>query len=256
MNSGSGYFGLVFSVLLLLTTGAQAGTPYAPVLDSGKASGNKYLQTKLIRAEKNLPKSSEVPVSPYQGSSIFSIADISSVSESQYQMNGIVFLSTPDSQEQVLNFYQDELDGWKHQRLKNGDEVMLEKGDQLFWGGNKFLEASRVVILDISGATPASTSNVDILKLKESFPEMATVIKVYYEKSVEDLLAVDTEKLVAGCVAHEVESKGKLMGANTEDQAAVQYLQNMAKNSCAKVEKACAKDTNGRRCQRYARLYP
>jgi len=68
-------------------------------------------------------------------------------------------------------------------------------------------------------------------------------------------MSVDTEIVVAGCIAHEVESKGKLMGANMEDQAAKEYLQNMARSSCAKVGKACKKDTNGRQCQRYARLY-
>ena len=56
----------------------------------------------------------------------------------------------------------------------------------------------------------------------------------------EHRVVIDT--VVAGCIAHEVESKGKLMGANAEDQAAREYLQNMARSSCAKVGKSCNKE--------------
>lgn len=72
---------------------------------------------------------------------------------------------------------------------------------------------------------------------------------------MEDLIAVDTEKLPAACIAHEVESRAKLMGAGAENQAAQDFLKSTSKNSCTRVEKACAKDINGRRCQRYARSY-
>lgn len=247
--------GATAALFVFLVSNAKAGTPYAPLLDGSKAAGNAYLQAKLKAAEKSLPDAGSVPVAPYESAAVFAISDIASVSETRYQSNSIVFLATTDPADKVVGFYQGELAGWKNQQLKNGAVVMWEKGDQKFWGGQKLLEATRVEILDLTKVTAENTGNPDILKLMESFPEMGAVIKVYYEKSQEDLMAVDKNAVIAACIAHEVESKGKMMGVNAEDQAAAEYLKTVARNSCAKVDKACSKDTNGRRCQRYARLY-
>src|SRR5690606_6722778 len=113
--------------------------------------------------------------------------------------------------------------------------VFLKTGKQFFWGGSQRLEGPRVEVVDLT--TGAQTMDVPIAMLQKSFPDMKTVIKVYYEKSSTPLVGVDVAKLVASCVANEIESKSKIYGGDSTAPDAQKFLKNTAENTCKKVEK-------------------
>ncbi len=156
-------------------------------------------------------------------------------------------MASTASLEEIKGYYIKELSGW-HTKDFKGRVVFLKTGEQYFWGGNNVLEGPRVEILDLqSGALGGSP---EVLKVKQTFPEMKSIVKVFYEKSSSPLLAVDIDKVVESCIASEIASKKKLMKGGSE-----QYLRTVSENSCKKVRSACEKGAESRFCQKYARKY-
>lgn len=247
MNTAAALAGLV--ALIVSSASPSFAEPYAPLLDaSGK--GNSYLEHKIRSAK--VPPKAEVPVPAYKPASIFAVSKISSSGEGKFQDNRIVHLSSTDSEDDVVAFYKKSLSGWKF-RAQKRNKVFLKEGEQYFWGGNKVLKAPRVEVVDL--ANPGSLSSVDTMKLKQSFPEMKTLIKVFYEKSSEAQLAVDVNKVMSRCIDYEVRSKSKLMGRASDKPESQNYLRKMAQSSCQRVKKACDRGSNDRFCQKYARKY-
>lgn len=232
-------FGLFFSI--------ASAEDYAPVIDTNKVQKTYFRDIGSMK----VPQKSEVPVESYHPASLFYISKISSTGDSQFQENNIVYLATGDSNTQVIDFYARKLPGWSRKTIKQ-KEIFLKTGTQFFWGGSKRLDGPRVEIIDLTAND--DTIDIAIMSLKKTFPEFKTAIKIYYETSSTPLLDVDVQKLLASCIAKETEAKAKIYGGTLNNEAR-NFLSNMAKGSCEKVEKACKKNKEDRQCQRYARMY-
>lgn len=221
---------------------------YAPLLDTTGVK-NSYFRN---HASLDVPDKAEVPVVAYPAASLLYVSNISSTGNSQFQENRIVYLTTKDSSSTVLDFYKKKLPDWNRRTVKN-KEIFLKTGKQFFWSGSKRLDGPRVEVIDLTAGS--QTLDIPINMLQKSFPEMKTVIKVYYEHSSSPLVAVDIKKLVASCVEKEIESKSKLFGGDPSSTEAQQFLRKNAENTCKKVETVCQKSTDERVCQKFARSY-
>jgi hypothetical protein len=226
---------------------AAVAKPYAPLLDVSKVK-DTYLKMKVRGAK--VPPAEEVPVAAYSPASIFSVTQVASSGDGEFQENRIVSMAIKESPETVQSFYKSKLSGWTEKSFK-GRYVFVKTGKQFFWGGNARLAGPRVEILNLAQST---TGSPEIMKLKQNFPEYKTVLKVFYEKSSVGQVKVDVDSLVSRCIASQIESKKKLMGGKS-NSAGEEYLQKMAEASCRRVRVYCEKDTADRNCQKYAQKY-
>ena len=253
------FFGIRYFCVFMFVFGGSvvnADGVYAPLLDKNKASKEAYLANSLRTAGERMPKSNEVPVPAYKGASIIAVTQIPSVSESQYQLNRVIEMVTTDTKEKVSKFYTGKLSAWTHKTHKNGNEVLLKKGNQLFWGGNKFLQAPRVEVRDLSNAKKVAGVGVAATFAKKAIPELRTLVKIYSEYEVSDLLAIDSKKVVAACIEGQLEMFKKKMDSKAKTKDMDAWLTKNAKSRCSRVEKVCSKKPKGRFCQSYARKYP
>jgi hypothetical protein len=239
--------GLLCLALLISFPNAQAA-PFAPV--ASQPNDPKRALRSINLAEKIVPDASLVPAPAYSGASIFSIVEIPSTSKTEYQEILVISLATTDSIDAVMSFYKGPLSSWNQSTPSTGNGLFLEGGNQKWWGGNNALEGSRVEVVNISTPQKAMKAGTTGMNISDSFPSMKTFIKVTYEKNSSPLIAVDIEQVVANCISHEIVALG---GGNSKEN---QYLSKMAKTNCDKrVAKRCNKDTKGRFCQKYARMY-
>lgn len=236
--------GIICNVFFL-TSLCQA-EPYAPLLDVSTTS-DSYVKNKVKRAK--VPPKNEVPVAAYNPASIFSVTEIDSSGNGKFQENRIILLATTDPEKSVLDFYKKDLSQWNYKVLKN-TKIFLKKGEQYFWGGNKILEAPRVEVIDMTNSS--APPSVDTVKLKKSFPEIQTLIKIFYEKSLSQQIAVDVDKVLSGCLDYVTKEKRKMMGNGKKVEITIKK---MAESSCQRVTRACDKGVEDRFCQRYARKY-
>jgi hypothetical protein len=148
-----------------------------------------------------------------------------------------------------MSLYKGALSSWNLSTPSTGNGLFLEGGNQKWWDGRKALEGSRVEVVDMSTPQKAMKAGTTGMNISDSFPGMKTYIQVTYEKNSSPLIAVDIEQVMANCISHESVA---LNGGHSEENP---YMK-MAKTNCEKrVAKRCNKDTNERRCQKYARMY-
>ncbi len=225
-------------------------SPYSTVLEGSKIK-DKFIQNQLNNV--TVPEKDEVPIPAYENASITKTATISSSADGMLQENTIMYLASTDSPEKIVDFYKNTLPKWKFESLKTYD-LFLKEGDQLFWGGGKtLLKAPRIQIHNLEKLD--GEFDPAIIKLKQQLPELKTLIKLFYEKSIGKQRALDMTSLISSCVTDEIKSQKESFKGPSINPSLEKFFKNNAEAFCKRIKKSCDKDQNSVRCQKAIKKY-
>lgn len=163
------YLSILTSVVLFLmiTTGFATAQPFAKLVDipneMTKEGHSDYFDA-MVTKNSVIPSQEEVGISAYPGAKILftQMNNQSNENGTQVDLPKRIFMGTPDSVEQVTEFYKKNLTGWKYKKFYGAPTFYKKEGE---FNPLEDMITPRIVIspeYKTRKLMPSSKTNIDI----------------------------------------------------------------------------------------------